>query len=281
MRKFLLLVTASLFATLMCFSQSLLWKVSGNGLESPSYLYGTIHISDKRVFAFDSTVTKAMESCEVFASESKKSRVPILLAFRTVLMKERMEFLLSDSVYHLLDSIVTKSGQNIRMYSRIKPIFAEVILTSQGLWKGIILDHYLLQNAKAQKKKCYSLENERDALKLFNRISLEYQVEHFSDCILYLSSDSTYLKRHNQELIENYLQFRFDSVHEGSIIDSLFVIERNVVFADNVVKITNKRKSVFCAFGCGHLLGEEGVIAILRRRGYSVEPVPFQWNSVQ
>lgn len=222
-----------------------------------------------------------MESCDAFACESKNSRIPILLVFRTVLMKERMESLLSDSVYHLLDSIVTKSGQNIRMYSRIKPIFAEAMLTSQGLSKGIILDGYLLQKAKVEKKKCYSLEDERDVLKLFNRISLEYQVEHFSDYILYLSSDSTYLTRHHQELIENYLQFRFDSVHEGSIIDSLFVIERNVVFADNIVKITNKKKSVFCAFGCGHLLGEAGVIAILRRRGYTVEPVPFQWNSVQ
>lgn len=282
MRRFLLFVTTLFFVFETCCSQSLLWKVTGNGLESPSYLYGTMHISDKRVFAFDSTVTKALESCEAYACETKKKRAPILLTIKTAFMKEKMECLLSDSVYYLLDSIVSKFGKDIRMYNRLKPLFAAQMLSSQANPnKGIILDAYLLQEAKTKKKRCYALEHERDALEKYNRISIEYQVQRFSDYILFLSSDSTYLTRHPQERIDNYLQFRLDSAQEGSIIDSFLVIERNAVFADNIVKIANKKKSVFCAFGCGHLLGKEGVVAILRRRGYNVEPVPFTWVPVQ
>jgi uncharacterized protein YbaP (TraB family) len=49
--------TIRLIFFLFCFplfpdvnSQSLLWKISGNGCSQPSYLYGTKHITDQRVF---------------------------------------------------------------------------------------------------------------------------------------------------------------------------------------------------------------------------------------
>lgn len=51
------------------FPQSLLWKVSGKNMKAPSYLYGTIHIQDERVFSFDNTVYNALFSCDAFAME--------------------------------------------------------------------------------------------------------------------------------------------------------------------------------------------------------------------
>ena len=50
-------------------AQSVLWRVSGRNIPSPSYLYGTIHIQDSRVFAFDSTVWRCFNSCEALAVE--------------------------------------------------------------------------------------------------------------------------------------------------------------------------------------------------------------------
>jgi uncharacterized protein YbaP (TraB family) len=48
---------------------SLLWRISGNGLKKPSYIYGTIHITDKRVFYFTDSLYKSLEQCEGFAAE--------------------------------------------------------------------------------------------------------------------------------------------------------------------------------------------------------------------
>ena len=47
MRYLILLFTffISLFANAQELEKSLLWKISGNGLKQPSYLYGTIHIT--------------------------------------------------------------------------------------------------------------------------------------------------------------------------------------------------------------------------------------------
>ena len=68
MRKTLLLAFL-LLGLMLGHSQSLLWKVSGNGLDKPSYLYGSIHIQDNRVFSFDTTVITTLLSCEAFAME--------------------------------------------------------------------------------------------------------------------------------------------------------------------------------------------------------------------
>ncbi|MBS1914250.1 MAG: TraB/GumN family protein [Bacteroidetes bacterium] len=48
---------------------TLLWEISGNGLEKPSYLYGTIHVSKREAFRLNDSVLTALRSCTVFASE--------------------------------------------------------------------------------------------------------------------------------------------------------------------------------------------------------------------
>src|SRR5437016_2212553 len=48
---------------------SLLWRISGKNLQHPSYLYGTMHSSDSRVFHFADSVLPLFEQCEAFAME--------------------------------------------------------------------------------------------------------------------------------------------------------------------------------------------------------------------
>src|SRR6478736_8275763 len=60
---------------------SLLWEISGNGLEKPSYLYGTIHTGDERVFAFGDSAKIAWDNTEVMVGElvlSKDSSAKIM-----------------------------------------------------------------------------------------------------------------------------------------------------------------------------------------------------------
>ena len=48
---------------------SLLWKISGKGLAKPSYIFGTMHVKDKRAFGFSDSVMLAIQSCPSFALE--------------------------------------------------------------------------------------------------------------------------------------------------------------------------------------------------------------------
>lgn len=49
---------------------SLLWEISGNGLEQPSYLYGTMHVSKKIAFHLGDTFFHALENADMVCLES-------------------------------------------------------------------------------------------------------------------------------------------------------------------------------------------------------------------
>jgi uncharacterized protein YbaP (TraB family) len=44
-------------------------EISGNGLKNPSYLFGTMHLKDKRVFDFSDSVLVKLDECPTFAME--------------------------------------------------------------------------------------------------------------------------------------------------------------------------------------------------------------------
>lgn len=68
----------SVLTILFCYStsfsqaptyQGLFWKITGKGLEKPSYLYGTMHVSDKVAFHLSDSFCKAIESVDVVSLE--------------------------------------------------------------------------------------------------------------------------------------------------------------------------------------------------------------------
>jgi len=85
-------------------------------------------------------------------------------------------------------------------------------------------------------------------------------------------------------MLEAYLSFNLDKMTEmmqdpslPRKFDKVLINKRNVTMAKQFEKIA-KEHTLFCAVGTGHLGGEKGVIALLRKKGYAVEPVVFRWQ---
>src|SRR5687767_15228587 len=49
---------------------SLLWEITGNGMKKPSYLFGTMHVSDKLAFHLGDSFYNAIRSVDVVALET-------------------------------------------------------------------------------------------------------------------------------------------------------------------------------------------------------------------
>ena len=135
MKKIFFLLALVLAAS-FCFSQSILWKVTGKKIKSPSYLYGTIHIQDKRVFAFDNTVTDAFNSCDAFAMEILMDEIDPKESQEATLMKDgkTLKTIMSAEDYKLLDSAFTAAtGASLLLYNKMKPIFVSSAMMQAGM----------------------------------------------------------------------------------------------------------------------------------------------------
>ncbi len=277
---FIIISTAS-------FSQSILWKVTGKKIKSPSYLYGTIHIQDKRVFTFDNNVSDAFESCEAFAMEILMDELdPDEIKEAMFMKKHTIDEFLTDEEFDILDSIVKeKTGTGMILYNKMKPFFLSSQIMALEMQKDMetALDLYFLNLARKANKSCYGVEKFSDQIGAIDAISIKEQVDMLYEGL----TDTSNINSSTQfdELLEAYLSFNTQKIFEISNDTALpaefnkaFLIDRNKGMVKNFIKIA-KKESLFCAVGAAHLVGEQGLVELLRKKGYILEPIIFKWKN--
>jgi len=258
---------------------SLLWEISGKKLSKPSYIFGTIHIQDRRVFSFRPVVEEKLKLCEAFAMEMLLDEVAQDKLKKAILMVDTtLDQLLSNDDYEKLDSIfIQKTGISIHLFNSTKPFFISSELGDQFITKDMPdhLDIYLLKIARENGKKIIGIETFEEQVETVDKIPLKEQAE----MLLKSADDTADLEIKYNELLKTYLDADLDKMIELSKdtalplqFSKIFVEERNVRMANRIAKFIRKQ-STFCAFGAAHFGGSNGVIALLRKKGYTVNPV--------
>jgi uncharacterized protein len=286
--KKILLISGLAIISFLCSAQTVLWEITGKRLKKPSYLYGTIHIQDKRVFAFGDEVMEAFNNSEAYAMELLMDELDMKEVQDAMFMADNsLDKLLSPSDYKLLDSIVKeKTGQGLLMFNKMKPFFlsSQLMQIDMAKDKADALDLYLLNKARDAGKICLGIEEFSDQINAIDAIKLENQVEMLLDG---LTDTVTSTEDKLEELVEAYLEGDLDKMYELTKDTALpvefnqaFLIDRNIKMAKNIHKFI-KKQSTFNAIGAAHLPGEKGVINLLRKRGYTVEPILFEWTETE
>lgn len=285
MIKRFLFLTVSLISCISAFPQSLLWEITGKGFDKPSYLYGTIHIQDKRVFAFDSVVYEKINFCDAFAMEVLMDEIDQGEAMEAMLMKKHtLKDLFSPEEYEFLDSVVKEStGQGLFVFNKMKPFFlsSQLMQMELSMDMELALDLHFLQYARNNEKLCLGIEKFKDQMKAIDAMSLEDQADMLyqglTDTTSSLSMDAF------DELLEAYIIQDIDKLYELSSdttmpaeFNEYFLVKRNKKMARRIIKF-GKKQATFNAIGAAHLPGEEGVIELLRKRGYTVNPIKFEF----
>lgn len=264
-------------------SNTLLWRISGNGLQNPSYLYGTMHLQDKRLFQFTDSLYSALESVEGFALEIDFNE--LMDSIFTESFRKAEESMLEeddeeeikidkkkidksvDSILKTLhikfDKLTKKDLKKIREY-RTNRLF------HQGEMPTIV-DGYLYGLALRHNKWIGGIEDVNDQLSLKDELGGDLSPEEvlLPEKLMRQSLEemiSIYLKKDLQALAD-YV----DGKYNKEDIDKL-LNQRNIKMArrmDSLAKI----RTMFFAVGAAHLPGDAGVITLLRIKGFTVEPV--------
>jgi hypothetical protein len=283
MRYVLLLFTLfiSLFSNAQELEKSLLWKISGNGLNKPSYLFGTIHLTCDT--SLDENILNALEATEQLYLELDMDDKSIQMQMMKLMMMKdgtKLSTLLSPEDFKILDEFMKKNlNMSAKLFDSFKPFMISSMLFPKMLdCKSQSVESELMKITKEQNEEIFGLEKAEDQMKVFDEISYQDQADELLKTVKdNLEKD----KKEFQEMItiyqnkdiEGMLKMMSDSDNKiTSENQDILLNDRNKNWIPIMVKIM-KDKPTFFGVGAGHLAGEEGVIKLLRKKGYKVEAV--------
>ncbi len=281
------------FATQLVAQNSLLWEISGNGLQKKSYLYGTIHIQDKRVFQFGDSLMPRFNACSAFAGELllNESDPEELMQLMFMPGDTTLKMLLSKADYKLVEKYSQeKLGAMAGMVDRIKPLFTASMITETSLKKDepFSLDEYFQKFAKAKNMEVIGIETVDEQIKALDRVSLKEQAQMLVDGVKEESKNTGTDTTAIEKLISIYLTQNLDSIQHyisnqdlSDVFSQSIILERNHKMAERI-GVLIKSKPAFIGVGAAHLPGQEGVIALLKQQGFTLRPVysPFNKNNI-
>jgi len=253
----------------------MLWKISGNGLSKPSYLLGTIHLKDKRIFHFPESLYLAIEETEGLALESdpqwptvERSRDSLA---KITLVKNRMKASDFKKISSRLAGIFKKSPDEVTIYDLDGHMSISYARTNPGNNMSTSLDPYLYSIAKRIGKWTGALEDWGDEVSVHTDTITDKHVKEI------LKTDAQ-LSKMMDSVIRAYLSddlAQFNKQYGGASDSSELMVRRNLKMARKMDSLLRIRTMLF-AVGLGHLdNGSNGLLTLMRKRGYSVEPVSY------
>lgn len=264
-------------------AKALLWRISGNGLDTISYLYGTIHLIDKDAFFLDDETKEAIDGSKevVFEIDLEEEMNPMALfaLMPKMLMKDKtLKDLLSAEDYALVASKLKDTGLPVFLIEKLKPMFVSMMLESpetddSGNIDMVSYEMEIMQMAQAQKKPMSGLETAMYQMSMFDSIPLEQQAE-----MLIQGLKDTTEAGSSEGLEKIYLDRDINAMVDmmedlsGNDFKDFLLVGRNRNWIP-VMEGKMKEGSMFFAVGAGHLGASFGVINLLRQAGYTVEPV--------
>lgn len=267
-------------------NNTLLWRITGNGLTKPSYLYGTIHM----LCADDAMLSDNMRNVIRKADEVYfEVDLDNLIEMFTVMGKMKMrgdttlKDLLSENDYEKVKEYF-ESKNSMLPFSTLetfKPILAlsTVQENSMQCETMAMMEQVIMEEAKKGSKKIRGLETMAYQAGVLDSIPYKLQAEQLVSYIDNISKNGDDDKE-LEEMMSAYMSQDLHKLEQLMMKTDMGVGNFTEILLFNrnrnwVAKLKDllPEKTLLIAVGAGHLPGDQGVINLLRKAGYTVTPI--------
>uniref|UniRef100_UPI004048F21F TraB/GumN family protein n=1 Tax=Flavobacterium sp. TaxID=239 RepID=UPI004048F21F len=260
---------------------TLLWKITSENNERPSYLYGTIHASCEIVL--NEKVMQALQETRQLYLEIKMDDPGLQgKMMQGAMMKDGKtisKLIDAEDVSELSSFLQKEAGFTLQMVDGLKPMLLSSMLLPKMLECPMqSVEGTLMKITKEQSEQVFGLETIEDQLTVFDLIPYDVQAAE----LVKMSKDG--LKESREELnqmIALYNEQNVQGLYEFSLtsgsqmmgdFQDVLLNNRNQNWIPVIDKVSSEVPTFF-AVGAAHLAGKEGVINLLRQAGFKVEPV--------
>jgi hypothetical protein len=265
--------------------KSFLWRVQS--ATNTVYVLGSLHLAKKEIYPLNQKIENAFDQSKILVVEAnvndiKKMDVQKLVECAFYPPPDTLEKHLSIETYEWVRKEINKLGISTELINKQRPWFLSMTLVAMeslklGLDPNLGIDKYFLSKAEG-KKKILELE------------SLDYQIDLLSNLsdkdqelfLLYTLKDLNIMEQEVNQLTQAWISgdtqgmesILTRSVSEDKRLYPIFeklIYERNRKMVSTIEDFLRTKETYFVIVGAGHLVGNQGIIEVLKGKGYLVE----------
>ncbi len=266
-------------------NNTLLWRISGKNIVQPSYLFGTMHMLCADDIDLSDSLVNAIRKADNVYLELDMDNVFEMMAAMTK-MKMRNDTTLSDLLskeeYEKVKNYFKENSSLIpfSMLETYKPLLAASMIMEQqagNCGNMISMEQLIMKEAKKNDVGIKGMETMEYQMSIFDSIPYGFQARQL---VKMVEGGNKNEATEMETLTKAYRDQQLDKMEELTKNEDMGI--KN--FADMLLYNRNANwakkldglmpgKSLVVAVGAGHLPGDKGVINLLRKAGYKVEPV--------
>lgn len=262
-------------------NNTLLWEISGKDLKQPSYMFGTFHILCKDDIQFSANLQTALKvSQQVYFEMDLDDPKNTLGGMFFMNMKDKtLNDLYTPEEFQKLSAFFKDSlKMNLTFFNKMKPMMLSALLYPKMMPcktpSGVEME--LINIAKKEQKEILGFETIEFQSSIFDSIPYKTQAK---DLLKSIDSMSKY-KMYFNKMVATYKNQQTDSLvaivndktfSDGENNDALLK-NRNENWVKQLETIL-PRNNIFMGVGAAHLFGADGLIYLLKQKGYTVKPI--------
>lgn len=267
------------------YGQGILWKIERPGV-APNYLLGTMHVNDPRVRNLPAPVRAAFNRAERAVFEiiitddvrRQSSEMRVLPESRA------LDEILGPQLFDELAAMAEESGMSRDMLRRLKPWAAVMAFQfrqaefARSYMGELPLDQWLQSNARSRNVPVLELETVQEQLGVFDDMAEADQVAMLRDGLAKARAPEDDIEIMTQRYVARdigaiYTEFQ-EGIDESSgtyarAFATRFIDDRNQTMVDRMQGFL-RQGGTFVAVGALHLPGDQGILRLLQRQGYSI-----------
>lgn len=272
----------------------LFYKISDKN-NTTIYLLGSIHAADDTIYPLNDTIMNSFNDSDYLAVEvdtlSLQNNFDLSLKLAEKMMYNDSTTIknhIGDELYNKMVNFLKEKKSYSSLYDNYKPVFFEslfenLIINDAKLKSESGIDTYFLSLASENNKKILEVESAEFQYNLLlntplelDKIMIEEYIDNYDLNVSQMKDLYELWKKGDKEQLENILinsESQNATEEEKKLMENYnqsLIIDRNYGMANVLENYFEKKQNVFCVVGLGHVIGDEGIINLLQKRGYDV-----------
>jgi uncharacterized protein YbaP (TraB family) len=264
--------------------KSLLWKVSQDG--KSIFLLGSIHYLREENYPLNQAILDTFDASKRLVLEIDLNQTSPGAAQRVVLEKaiyrdgSTLAQNISEETYQLTSKRASELGIDMKALQPMKPWFVALTMLSaklqqMGLNPKLGVDHHLAERAKRNGKPTTGLETLEFQLGMFDQLAKREQ-----ELMLRETADAVErIEKNINGIVESWLKGDGDRLATLMLagmraypeLYRKVIVERNQRWLEEITQLVRQGGDALVVVGAAHLVGKDGVVAMLKARGFDAE----------